>query len=211
MGRRASSALLFYGVIVVVAVAVLFVVDRPLAAHPAPWLELSTGPRLFVSIVAALLLAGATIAMTRFIVRRFRWAKELHVGFREVLGLITSTEIAVFALTSGIAEELLFRAVLQPWLGLPVAAILFGVVHIGPGKRFLPWTGFAIVMGFLLGALYQLTGSILGPIVAHILINYENFHFLNAHDPTLDPSFADASASNSGLVVRVERDGGSSH
>ena len=42
-----------------------------------------------------------------------------------------------------------------------------------PGR---PWTIFALVLGFALGGLLLLTGSLLAPILAHFTINYFNLH-----------------------------------
>jgi membrane protease YdiL (CAAX protease family) len=38
-------------------------------------------------------------------------------------------------------------------------------------------------MGLSFGALFELTGSLLGPIVAHALINCLNLAYLKSHDP----------------------------
>lgn len=139
--------------------------------------------RLGFSLGLGLVLALGVIASTRWLVRRTTWARDLHVAFRGVLGPVSGVEIAVFALTSGVAEELFFRAALQPATGYVAASLLFGLVHFG-GRRLLPWTLWAVVMGFALGALYALTGELLGCVVAHVWINYENLHFIAGHEPT---------------------------
>jgi hypothetical protein len=38
-------------------------------------------------------------------------------------------------------------------------------------------------MGLMLGAMFQLTGSLVGPLVAHALINGFNLQYLREHDP----------------------------
>ena len=94
--------------------------------------------------------------------------------FRRHLGTLRIGEVLTLALLSGISEELFFRGVLQAALGLVPASLIFGAIHIGPGRAYLPWTGFAIVMGFVLGLLYQFTGDLLAPVVAHATINALN-------------------------------------
>jgi membrane protease YdiL (CAAX protease family) len=42
-------------------------------------------------------------------------------------------------------------------------------------------------MGLALGAAFQLTGSLLGPLLAHAVINGFNLHYLKTHDPTSRP------------------------
>jgi hypothetical protein len=38
-------------------------------------------------------------------------------------------------------------------------------------------------MGFALGSIFELTGSLVGPIAAHALINWLNLLYLKSHDP----------------------------
>ena len=40
----------------------------------------------------------------------------------------------------------------------------------------------AAIMGLSFGALYKLTGSLLGPVVAHVAINWVNLRFLRDSD-----------------------------
>ena len=204
--RRISSAIVVYGTLAAVALGVLFLGDRPLGSHPNPWLDGTFPVRVGASVVGGLCLCAFGILSTRWLVRRTAWARQLHISFRTLLGPLSSTEITVFALTSGIAEEFFFRGALQPWLGFVAASVLFGVVHLGPSRKFLPWTLWAIAMGFLFGGLYELTGELVGPMLAHILVNYENLHFINTHDPEEKKKPAALIAS---IVGGRERGGGS--
>ena len=72
---------------------------------------------------------------------------------------------------SGVGEEAFFRGALQPVLGLLLTSLLFGALHIGPDRRYLVWTLFSIGAGFLFGFLYEWTGGLLAPMVAHVLHN----------------------------------------
>src|ERR671917_115197 len=72
---------------------------------------------------------------------------------------------------SGVGEEAFFRGALQPALGLVATSILFGALHIGPDRRYLAWTLWAIGAGFLFGFLYEWTGGLLAPMSAHVLHN----------------------------------------
>ena len=53
--------------------------------HPAPWLELPALWSIGSSLALGLAIAVATLLATRIMVRRLRWARDLHVAFREVL------------------------------------------------------------------------------------------------------------------------------
>lgn len=80
-------------------------------------------------------------------------------------------DLILVSILSGVGEEVFFRGALQPLLGLVVASLLFGALHIGPDRRYLVWTLWAVGAGFLFGALYLWTGGMLAPVTAHVLHN----------------------------------------
>ena len=120
----------------------------------------------------------AVVALSRWAVSTQAWARDLHQSFRHVLGPLTGREIATLAIASAIGEELMFRGALEPWIGVWAQAAVFALLHIGPGKRFLPWTAMAFALGVLLGLLARATGDLGGPIVAHFTINFVNLRFI---------------------------------
>lgn len=69
----------------------------------------------------------------------------------------------VIALAAGLGEEILFRGVLQPLLGIVLASVIFGALHALSLGYFL----FATVFGFYLGWVFEATGHLAVPIVAH--------------------------------------------
>jgi membrane protease YdiL (CAAX protease family) len=139
---------------------------------------ISTPLFMALSPIIGLALGLVVVFMSRLAVHRFDWARRLHNDFRQILGKLSYKEILVLALASSIGEELLFRGALQPIVGVWAQAIVFALLHIGPGLRFLPWTASALVVGLLFGFIFQLTGDLGGPIVAHFAINYMNLHFI---------------------------------
>ncbi|MBW2527403.1 MAG: CPBP family intramembrane metalloprotease [Deltaproteobacteria bacterium] len=156
--------------------------------HPEPWLALSTGVALGLSGGLGLALALILILATRVCVHRFGWARGLHVELRPVARGLTNSRIVLIAGFSSLGEELLFRGLLQPWLGLVLASLLFGVVHQLPGSSRWVWVAWATVVGFALGAIFSLTGSLLGSLVAHAVINAINLAYLRDHEPADLPS-----------------------
>ena len=88
---------------------------------------------------------------------------------------VSRTNLVLVSLFSGIGEETLFRGAVQEEFGLVVAALAFGLVHVGPDRRYLVWTAWAIFAGFLFGALYDLSGGLLAPVVAHTAHNAATF------------------------------------
>lgn len=124
------------------------------------------------------LLGVAVVVMTRVATSRYQWARDLHTSFKDLLGPLTHREIVILALASSIGEELLFRGALLPWFGIWIQAAIFAALHIGPGRRFLPWTLSALVLGVAFGLLAKWTGNLGGPIAAHFAINYLNLRFI---------------------------------
>ncbi|MGZ3419568.1 MAG: CPBP family intramembrane glutamic endopeptidase [Polyangiales bacterium] len=135
------------------------------------------------SLVGGIGLAIAVTAATRLLVRTQSWAAALHEDLRPVARSLGPEAVLPVALASSIGEEVLFRGALVPVLGVVVSSLVFGALHQLRGRSRLSWAIFAAVVGFLFAALFRVTGSLVGPIVAHAAINFVNLRFLIAHDP----------------------------
>lgn len=72
------------------------------------------------------------------------------------------------AALAGLGEELFFRGVLQDELGIWIASAIFGLPH-GPSRELWPLAVWATGMGVVLGALYQASGNLFVPALAHAL------------------------------------------
>ena len=118
------------------------------------------------------------VGLTRLATKHFAWARDPNVSFRDLLGPLTGREIAILALASSIGEELLFRGALLSWLGIWIQALVFALLHVGPKKRFIPWTISAFVLGVGFGELAIRTGNLGAPIAAHFMINFLNLKFI---------------------------------
>lgn len=172
---RAGLVLALYGALALIAVLISagradVDIYRIEGTSTALWLALSPLIGLAVGLTVVLL--------SRLAVRHLAWAQFLHRDFRSLLGPLASKEIFIIALASSVGEELLFRGALLPWIGIWPQAMLFALLHIGPERRFVPWTvsSFAVGLGF--GYMFVWTGDLGGPIVAHFTINYLNLHFI---------------------------------
>lgn len=135
-------------------------------------LDLTTGPAIGLG------LGLLVVLLSRLSVHRFRWARRLHSEFRVILGDLSGQEMIILAVASSVGEELLFRGALMPWLGLWAQALLFGALHFGPGRKFLPWTISALVVGVGFGYLTQWTGDLGAAIAAHFIINLLNLRYI---------------------------------
>jgi len=178
-GRRTSLlklALLFYGGLLALALAWSAWCGRSLLYASEGAAEQGVAPLLDAAV--GLVVAAAVIALSRQITERTRWGDEMGRALAGLLGKPSPRECVALGLASGVAEEAFFRGALQPSLGWLLASLLFGLVHFAPRRELLPWTGFAFGAGMLLGALFEITGNLVAPVVAHVVINAVNLRRL---------------------------------
>jgi membrane protease YdiL (CAAX protease family) len=168
--------LLFYGGLLGLAGLGALLAGRwPLYASPRDAAAGIAWPRdLAIGLCAGVLV----VALSALLTATTRLGERLADGLAELLGPLRWSDCIVLALASGVAEEVFFRGVLQPWLGWVTASLLFGLAHLAPRRDLLPWTGFALAAGFGLGALFAATGNLVAPVVAHALINAVNLRLL---------------------------------
>ncbi|MGQ4650221.1 CPBP family glutamic-type intramembrane protease [Lyngbya aestuarii] len=92
-----------------------------------------------------------------------------------VLKPLVLPDLIWLGLLPGMSEELLFRGVMLPAVGLNATGVvatslLFGVLHLSTLQQW-PYVVWATVVGLLLGFSALATGNLLVPIVAHIITN----------------------------------------
>ncbi len=149
--------------------------------HPEPWLELDAMTAHLYSALLGLTLGLLVVATTFTLVRKTTWARTLHAELRPLAQGLPPIGIFALAVFSSLGEELLFRSVLQTSTNIWIQALVFGLAHQLPGKARWTWALWATIMGLVFGALFQATGSLLGPLVAHATINAMNLRFLQSH------------------------------
>ena len=149
---------------------------------PLWWMAASEGPNPFYpegfswadtigGFILGTLAALAVVALSGIVMSRTRWGRALTQAFARVLGPLTRLQVLWLALLSGVGEEMFFRGLLQPTLGLTITSVVFGLLHFVPRREMLPWTIFSIAAGFLLGWLYAFAGTLVAPIACHALVN----------------------------------------
>lgn len=169
-------ALLFYGGLFAVALLWGLIAGRSLLFASPEAGRLGVAPLRDTGVG---LLAGAlVIAVSHAVTRRTAWGDRLGRILATVLGPLTLTECVVLALVSGVAEEVFFRGAVQPHVGLLAASALFALAHFAPRRELLPWTAFSFLAGLVLGALFETTGNLLAPVLAHALVNGVNLRWL---------------------------------
>jgi membrane protease YdiL (CAAX protease family) len=148
------------------------------------WLGIgSPAAAALVSAGAGVCVGAVTVAITRLLVRRARWARALHEALRPAVKGAADGWLLALAAASALGEELLFRGLLVPMLGVVLPSVAFGLLHQVRGPARWGWMAWATLMGLLFAVLYAATGSLVGPILAHLMINGANLRFLRDAEP----------------------------
>jgi membrane protease YdiL (CAAX protease family) len=105
-------------------------------------------------------------ARTVPIIRSVR--KTITGDIRTLFASSTVVDIFLISLLAGLAEEVLFRGIIQVRWGIIAASILFGLVHsVTPAYILL-----ATVIGFYIGLLHHCFQSLLIPIQLHFIYDF---------------------------------------
>jgi len=119
-------------------------------------------------LVAAGVVAGAALWGTIPLLLR---TPSMQRVWREILqpfsAGLTTRDMAVIAALSGVTEELFFRGILLPEIGLVASSVCFGALHALCAAYF----AWATAVGAGMGALTLATGSLVTPMVAHATYN----------------------------------------
>jgi hypothetical protein len=135
--------------------------------------------------------ATAILWFSAYASARHQWARTLEQEFGVALGGLSPLQCVVLAIASGIGEEFLFRAGIQPTavrlaarvadgpflqnlLGVTLTSLAFGACHFPFRRNLLPWTAFTVVTAYGFGGILLWTGNLTGPILAHAMINGVN-------------------------------------
>lgn len=97
--------------------------------------------------------------------------KNMHATVVKTLEGLDGFELFLISLPPAIAEELFFRGLLQPWVGIWIAAAVFALLHWGFVKELWAHGVHAFLIGLFLGWLYLATGSLIAPMIAHGMNN----------------------------------------
>lgn len=165
-------ALLVEGSLIAVALVLSWVFDQP------PLGEFAVEP----SAIAWGIAATVPMLLLFFILRAIPWSilvRLRSIVDRQVLPLFRGWsvwDLASLSLVAGVAEEMLFRGVIQdviaratgPLWALLIASVIFGAVHtITPAYAVV-----ATLLGLWLGGVYLYTGNLLAAMIAHALYDF---------------------------------------
>jgi membrane protease YdiL (CAAX protease family) len=185
-GRRVALMVGAYGAAGASAAGVSLVLGYDPVTRDA-WLGTRGVAAVLLSVGLGVCLGATTVAASRIMVRRAAWARALHAALRPAVHGAGTGGLLALAVASAVGEELLFRGLLLQLVGLVVSSLVFGALHQIRGPARWAWMGWATVMGLLFGGIFAATGSLIGPIAGHALINGANLRFLRDNDPSPRP------------------------
>jgi uncharacterized protein len=104
---------------------------------------------------------------------QYRTSADWYLNF--ILKPLLWPDLIWLGLLPGLSEELLFRGVMLPslgldWFGLLASSVCFGILHMSSMQQW-PYAGWAVLVGVALGTSVLLSGNLLVPVTAHILTN----------------------------------------
>jgi membrane protease YdiL (CAAX protease family) len=169
---------MFYGLMLAIAVLWSELADDALVYAGAE--AARAGVDWVRDVAAGAAAAALGILVSQLLTRRTQWGERMGRFLGGALGRLDWRRCLLLAALSSVAEEALFRGMLQPRVGLVAASLLFGLAHLAPRRELLPWTLMSIAAGFLLGWLFDVTGNLVAPVVAHAGINAVNLRFVSA-------------------------------
>jgi membrane protease YdiL (CAAX protease family) len=114
--------------------------------------------------------AGAGSGFALWLIRGLPPLETLQRFQQRLLRDWTVTDALAVSLLSGLAEEALLRALLQPIIGLVPAAVVFSVLHFVPDRRLWAWPVIALLLGLVLGLVFEIAGFP-AAAAAHVVIN----------------------------------------
>lgn len=121
--------------------------------------------------LSGLIAAGVLLVLSYFFEDWFESFRELKSIIMQVLGKVSVPMAIYLSLVTSIGEELMFRGAIQPFAGIFLTSVLFGMLHMGHKGLISAWSIWAFIAGYLLGWMYEETTSMWPPIIAHFGVN----------------------------------------
>jgi len=128
-------------------------------------------------------ITGLSIVILSRFLERFRFFSRLNALLARLFPDLGFFSVVLLALFSSLGEEMFFRGALLQLTGIHLSSFIFGFLHYGGKRPLLSWGLMAWGIGYLLGGLMMLTGSLAAPVLAHFTINYFNLLHLLKNRP----------------------------
>ncbi len=127
-----------------------------------------------IAITIYLLMVGPISRITWIQRAMSQINEKLYLPFGRSIQSLTTFEIVLISCAAGIGEEIFFRGMMQSFIGVWWAAVVFGLLHALTPAYFI----IATAVGIWLGLLYQFSDNLLVPMVAHAAYDIFALNFL---------------------------------
>jgi uncharacterized protein len=146
------------------------------------WLRLDSTPQIaftlnlqdfFWGMSLGLAITGCSALLYQFWPH---YQRSANIYLQLILKPLMWPDLFWLGLLPGLSEELLFRGIMLPslgldWTGLIVSSLCFGILHMSSLQQW-PYVFWAAIVGLALGYSTFMTHNLLVPVTAHILTNF---------------------------------------
>jgi uncharacterized protein len=146
------------------------------------WLRLDSTPQIafklnlqdfFWGMSLGLVITGCSALLYQFWPH---YQQSANIYLQLILKPLMWPDLFWLGLLPGLSEELLFRGIMLPslglnWTGLIVSSLCFGILHMSSLQQW-PYVLWASIVGLALGYSTFMTHNLLVPVTAHILTNF---------------------------------------
>ena len=123
---------------------------------------------LLIGIPAGLLVVSYDLLSMRFLPERFFDDGGINERiFRSMKGW----QIFLFVLLVSVAEELLFRGIIQTYVGLGLASLIFAIIHIRYLYNAYMFSNI-LLLSFFIGLVFEWTDNLFVTIMMHFTIDF---------------------------------------
>jgi uncharacterized protein len=146
------------------------------------WLRLDSTPQIafnlnfqdfFWGMSLGLAITGCSALLYQFWPH---YQRSANIYLQLILKPLMWPDLFWLGVLPGLSEELLFRGIMLPslglnWTGLIVSSLCFGILHMSSLQQW-PYVLWAAIVGLALGYSTFMTHNLLVPVTAHILTNF---------------------------------------
>jgi uncharacterized protein len=146
------------------------------------WLRLDSTPQIaftlnfqdfFWGMSLGLAITGCSALLYQFWPH---YQQSANIYLQLILKPLMWPDLFWLGLLPGLSEELLFRGIMLPslglnWTGLIISSLCFGILHMSSLQQW-PYVLWAAIVGLALGYSTFVTHNLLVPVTAHILTNF---------------------------------------
>lgn len=162
-----------------VIVAILYYFNATTFMIPVVIGKVNIWIQLVAGVAGGFLLSGIT-----WLMGKWKYLDDVNFDFTLRLGIFNFSlqEILFLSFCAGVGEEIVFRGMIQPWLGILTTSFMFIALHGYMSYSSWPKVIFGLILfavGTILGILGEYIG-LLAAIVAHIIYDVIAFQRIQA-------------------------------